>query len=320
MGNWVEFASIKQTVPLLRVLEQYQIVGLRRSGKDQWRGVCPLHGGQGRDAFHVNSAKQLFHCFACGAGGTVLDLVAALERCALREAAQKLADWWNVPVNHSRQPAVPARQPTVTEKTEALRPLGFRLRGVDGRHPYLRSRGIAEPTAAAFGIGFYGGPGLLSRRLVIPLHDEAGHLVAYCGRSLDGTEPRYKFPAGFAKSQMVFNLHRAASLGAETGIVVEGFFDCLKVYQAGFGAVVALMGAALYPRQRWLLTERFRRIILMLDGDSTGRRASDAMAAQLARYCPVRVIELAANTQPDQLSAQAIGEILAEEGGRPETC
>ncbi len=317
MGGWVEFASIKQTVPLLRLLEQYQITGLRRSGKDHWRGVCPLHGGEGRDAFHVNTARQLFHCFSCGAGGTVLDLVAALEHCDLREAARKLAARWNVPETHSPGPAVQRGQATVTEKREVLRPLGFRLRGVDEQHPYLGGRGIVAATAAAFGIGFYAGPGLLSRRLVIPIHDETGQLIAYCGRSLDGTEPRYKFPPGFAKSQVVFNLHRAAAAGTATGIVVEGFFDTLKVHQAGFRSVVALMGAALYDRQRWLLTRQFRRLILMLDGDTAGRRASDTIAAQLARHCSVRVIQLAANIQPDQLSMQAIREILVEEGGKP---
>jgi DNA primase len=318
MGSWIEFASIKQTVPLLGLLEQYQITGLRRSGKAQWRGVCPLHGGEGRDAFHVNTARQLFHCFSCGAGGTVLDSVAALERCDLREAAQKLAARWNVPETHSL-PVVRPRKATVTEKREVLRPLGFRLRGVDERHPYLGSRGIAAATATAFGIGFYAGPGLLSRRLVIPIHEETGQLVAYCGRSLDGTEPRYKFPAGFAKSQVVFNLHRAAAAGTATGIVVEGFFDTLQVHQAGFRSVVALMGAALYDRQRWLLTKHFRRLILMLDGDPAGRRASEAIAAQLAPHCPVRVIQLAANIQPDQLSEHDIREILTKEGGKPES-
>jgi DNA primase len=308
-AGWEEFSSIKQTVPLLPVLEQYRVKGLRRSGKDQWRGRCPLHGGEGLDAFHVNTAKQLFHCFACGAGGTVLDLVAALEGCDVREAAQKLVAAWRVPATGWRGSVAP-RQATVTEKREGLRPLGFRLRGVDGRHPYLGSRGVAEATAAAFGIGFYAGPGLLSRRLVIPLHDETGQLVGYCGRSVDATAPRYKFPAGFAKSQMVFNLHRAANSRAETGIVVEGFFDCLKVHQAGFGSVVALMGAVLSDRQRRLLTDRFRRLILMLDGDPTGRRASNTIVAQLARHCWVKVIELATNTQPDQLSAEAIGALL----------
>lgn len=320
MSGWVEFASIKQAAPLMKVLEQYRIGGLRRRGKDQWRGRCPLHGGEGQDAFHVNAARQLFHCFSCGAGGTVLDLVAAMEHGGVREAAQKLAVWWSLPARDSGGPSASCRPPTVTEKNQGPRPLEFRLRGVDGGHAYLTARGIAKQTAAEFGIGFYARPGLLSRRLVIPVHDEGGQLVAYCGRSLDGTEPRYKFPAGFAKSQVLFNLHRAAAGGEETVIVVEGFFDCLRVHQAGFRPVVALMGSALYDRQRWLLRERFRRIILMLDGDQAGRRASAMIAARLASCGPVRVVALAAGAQPDQLSESAIQEILAKEGGISKSC
>jgi len=192
--------------------------------------------------------------------------------------------------------------------------LGFRLRGVDIRHPYLRARGIWEQTAAGFEIGFYGGPGLLSRRVVIPIHNELGELVAYCGRALDGSEPRYKFPAGFAKSQVLFNLHRARAAGQEAVIVVEGFFDCLRVHQAGFACVVALMGSTLYDRQRSMLREHFGQVVLMLDGDDAGRRASTVIAAQLAHCCLARVVELAAGTQPDQLSEASIQQILAREG------
>jgi DNA primase len=124
MASWVDFATIKQTVSLLRVLEHYQITGLRRSGKDQWRGICPLHGGVGRDAFHMNTAKQLFHCFSCGAGGTVLDLVAALEQCAVREAGQKLASWWNVPVADGRR-AGSRQQATVYGKKRGAATVGI---------------------------------------------------------------------------------------------------------------------------------------------------------------------------------------------------
>jgi DNA primase len=194
------------------------------------------------------------------------------------------------------------------------------LGGVDGRHPYLGARGIEERTAAEFEIGFYGGPGLFNRRLVIPIHDEVGRLVAYCGRSLDGWEPRYKFPPGFAKSQVLFNLHRAAAVGEETVVVVEGFFDCFRVHQAGSRSVVALMGSALYERQRELLSERFRRIVLMLDGDEAGRRGSARMAAELAGHGPVRVVELAAGSQPDRLSEAELQEILRGEGGVPTNC
>ena len=106
MENWIEFAAIKRAVPLVVVLEHYRIHELRRSGQNQLRGRCPLHGGEGRETFHVNTAEQVFHCFSCGAGGSVLDLVAAVEGCELREAAQKLSGWgacWATSCDRRRQ-------------------------------------------------------------------------------------------------------------------------------------------------------------------------------------------------------------------------
>ena len=93
-------------------------------------------------------------------------------------------------------------------------------------------------------------------------------------------------------------------------MVVEGFFDCLKVHQAGMPAVIALMGAALYPSQQRLLLEHFRRVILMLDGDEPGRRATVAIAARLRPYTSLNAIHLPDSAQPDQLSAAEIRQIL----------
>jgi DNA primase len=70
----IDFNTIKQGVSIRTLLRQYG-VQLRRSGKDQYRGRCPIHGGEGRDAFHANLERNVFHCFSCGAGGTVLDFV-----------------------------------------------------------------------------------------------------------------------------------------------------------------------------------------------------------------------------------------------------
>jgi DNA primase len=192
------------------------------------------------------------------------------------------------------------------EKSKAPLPLSFTLRGIDSTHPYLAARGIGIPTAQEFGIGFYGGSGIFGGRLVIPLHNERGQLVAYCGRALEDAQPRYRFPSGFSKSEILFNLHRAAASGRQTVVVVEGFFDCLKLRQAGVSSVVALMGAALYSSQHRLLLERFRRIILMLDGDDAGRRATTAIAARLQPHASVRMLHLPDAVQPDQLSIEAI--------------
>jgi DNA primase len=299
MENWVDFAALKQSVALALLLHHYG-VKLRRSGRDQYRGPCPIHHGQGREAFHVNLTRNLFHCFSCGAGGTVLDFVAAMERCTLREAALKL---------QGIADRTPIQRPTmqlVTKKSKPPSPLGFALRGIGSAHPYLATRGIEIPTAQEFGIGFYGGSGIFSGRLVIPIHNERGELVAYCGRALDGAQPRYRFPSGFAKSEILFNFHRAAAVGRQTVVVVEGFFDCMKLRQAGVSSVVALMGAALYASQQRLLLERFRRVILMLDGDDAGRGATGTIAARLHQHASVGVIHLPDAVQPDQLSTEAI--------------
>src|SRR6266545_5787205 len=107
----------------------------------------------------------------------------------------------------------------------------------------------------------------MSGRCVIPIHNEAGELVAYAGRAIDGTEPRYKLPAGFHKGQELYNLHRAiAGEGRGNGlIVVEGFFDCMKVHQAGYPFVVALMGCSLTKAQEELLVSHTGMVLLMLD-------------------------------------------------------
>jgi len=85
-------------------------------------------------------------------------------------------------------------------------------------------------------------------------------------RPIDGTEPRYRFPARFRKSIVLFNLHRAVACG-DSVIVVEGFFDAVNVHQAGLPCVVAPMGCSLSRRQEELLQQHFREVVLLLDGD-----------------------------------------------------
>jgi DNA primase len=305
MQNWVDFAAIKRSVALAPLLRHYE-VKLHRSGRDQYRGCCPIHGGDSREAFHANLTKNVFHCFACGAGGTVLDFVAAMDRCSLPEAAGKLTSQTAA----LRQPTLACAKPLVTKKTKPLSPLGFTLRGVDSAHPYLAARGIDPATAREFGIGFYAGSGILSGRLVIPIHDPCGELIAYAGRALDGSQPRYRFPSGFPKSEVVFNLHRAAAADRQAVVLVEGFFDCLKLYQAGVRSVVALMGSALYAPQQDALLQRFHRLILMLDGDVAGRRATADIAARLSAHCCVQMVSLPEPMQPDQMSAGQIRHAL----------
>jgi DNA primase len=160
-------------------------------------------------------------------GGNVLDLVAALERCSLREAGLRLQNWFGV--SRSRPVSVHAAPAALVAPTNP--PLRLRLHKIDCGHPYLAQRGISPATAHTFGVGLCRGLGFLAGRLVIPIHDHSGQLVAYAGRSITGEQPKYRFPAGFRKSQVLFNFHRAIHAGANRAILVEGFFDAMKVHR-----------------------------------------------------------------------------------------
>ena len=315
MNQWVDFRALKETVSLEVVLRHYQVKGLRRR-RSQLEGCCPIHHGEREDAFHANLRKNIFHCFVCQAGGTVLDFVAAMERCSIREAALRAQAWFGGPAAGGLAAARPRsleslRKPElVREKSGVNPPLSFSLAGVDSSHPYLRERGIQPATAKQFGVGFYGGRGLLQGRIVIPIRNPRGEIVAYAGRALDNTPPRYKLPSSFRKSLELFNLDGAAAAGSRTVIVVEGYFDCLRVHQSGFPCVVGLMGCALSAEQERLLVNRFERVLLMLDGDVAGRAASGVIRARLSGKCSVAVVPVPDGAQPDQLAPSAIQRLL----------
>jgi DNA primase len=345
MEVWVDFKAVKQAVLMEQVVARYG-VPMRKVNAASLRGRCPLpcHGSKdSRESFTVNTAKNVWSCLSASCvaarggskGGNALDFTAAMEACTVRDAALKLATWFAVPgsgpgeqqpgraeAEQGRQEPAPTTvggqepQKPVSEKKgdgssdEPNKPLTFLLHGVDLAHPYLASRGLTGETAAKFGVGFFPGRGSMAGRVVLPIHDQHGQLVAYAGRAVDQAEPRYKFPAGFRKSLELFNYHRAATSGKPAVIVVEGFFDCLKVDQAGFPAVVALMGSSCSKRQEDLLVEKFQRVVLLLDGDDAGRAGAAEIAARIVRRRWVRVIDLPDGKQPDMLSEEELKQLF----------
>lgn len=315
MATWVSFKQIKTDVAIERVLERYGVC-VRRVG-NELRGRCPLpthSSSRSRDSFTVNVSRNVWSCRSQScmqargghAGGNLLDLVAIMEGCSVRDAALRLQDWSGT--------MPPRALPVETVATPvANAPLSFALRHIDAHHAYLAERGFALETLRTFGVGFYGGKGFLRGRIVIPIHDARGELVAYAGRAIDGQEPKYRFPTGFRKSLVLFNLHRVLTRRVRTVIVVEGFFDALAVHQAGYPAVVALMGSSLSRSQGDLLTTHFDRVLLMLDGDEAGRQGTAAITATLAERTSVCPILLDEQTQPDHLAADVIRRFIGRE-------
>src|SRR5438132_11193518 len=93
--DWIDFREIKAAVSLQMVLDRYGVNWLRKSGQEL-RGKCPIHKGEGERTFSANLSKGAFNCFSCKARGNVLDFVAAMEECSIRDAALKLRDWFRV--------------------------------------------------------------------------------------------------------------------------------------------------------------------------------------------------------------------------------
>jgi DNA primase len=338
--DWVSFDEIKKTVSLQMAIDHYGIP-LRRVGPDTLRGKCPLPSHNSKtstESFTATLSKGVGGAWACQSqsciksrgrvGGNVLDFVAAMEKCSVRDAAIKLQTWFLVPAaggsprpvgKEPRADISAGKEPEdalvskkndqeVVGESEFNTPLSFTLQKIDHAHPYVNERGLTDETARTFGVGVFPGKGSMQGRFVIPIHNAKGDLVAYAGRSIDGTEPRYKFPAGFHKSLELFNLHYVK--GELSVVLVEGFFDCMKVTQAGFPSV-ALMGSTMSKTQEELLAEHFGRVIVMLDGDEAGRVAAQGIADRLRQIVyQVDVVDLPDAVQPDQVSKDELQKFL----------
>jgi DNA primase len=337
--DWVSFDEIKKTVSLQLVIEHYGIP-LRRVAPNTLRGKCPLpaHGSKtSTESFTATLSKGVGGAWACQSqsciktrgrvGGNVLDFVAAMENCSIRDAAIKLQTWFLVPaageprrtigkepradISAGKEPKpelISKKESDGVGESESNKPLSFTLQKIEGGHPYVKERGLIEETTRTFGVGVFPGKGSMQGRCVIPIHNAKGDLVAYAGRAIDGAEPRYKFPVGFHKSLELFNLHRVK--GELSVVLVEGFFDCMKVTQAGFPCV-ALMGSTMSKAQEELLAQHFGHIVVMLDGDEAGKAAAQGIGERLRqRIYQVDVVDLPNGVQPDQLSTDELSELL----------
>jgi len=329
---WISFEDIKKTVSLEMVLTHYGIA-LRKVNATSLRGKCPLpmHGSEtSRASFTATLTKGVGGAWACQSqscvaarggkkGGNALDFVATMEGCDLQEAATKMQTWFSGSAGapeKTRHDDQPVAKPELVSKENGEagagknEPIQFTLRGIDPAHAYLKSRGVTEEMARTFGIGFFSGRGTMKDRIVFEIRNEKGELVAYAGRVIDDSEPRYKFPPGFHKSLELYNLHRViADLGESTKrrrvVIVEGFFGCLSVCAAGFPCV-ALMGNSMSEAQEALIKSYFNVACILLDGDNAGRQSSADCLVRLGRHMFVYAPELPEGKQPDSLSHEEL--------------
>lgn len=316
-NNWVDYKELKKRVTIKEILDHYGLLSGMRQKKDELIGSCPFHK-ESKPSFHVSLIKNAFQCFGCKAKGNILDFVQQKESVELREAGVLIHQWFGIGQEPIAAPEAKkeVKEPELAKGEEIINPpLKFALK-VDPDHPYLKERGLAKETIEHFGLG-YCSKGLMKERIAIPVHNDKGELVAYAGRwpgDPPGEEGKYKLPPGFQKHLVLFNLNRAVNETSEKKIVVvEGFFDCFRVWQAGYKNVVALMGSSLSKEQEELLVNHAKMVALMLDQDEAGRRATQEILSRLAKRVFVRVIEFhSEGDQPDRLKEEALAKLLRD--------
>lgn len=302
---YVEYKEIKKSVSIVQVLDRYGLSEKLRTRGDSISGCCPLHNGTNPSHFRVSVKKNAWNCFgSCGRGGNVIDFVSLKEGVEFHDAAVLLVEWFDLkhliqeprkradkPVRGKSQDK--AREPDKEPDGSVLsnKPLSFTLNKLEQEHPYLDERGLTPETIREFGFG-YCSEGSMSGRVVVPITNLDGDVLAYAGRwpgDPPEDKPKWKLPAGFLESLEVFGLGRAMQEDRSLPLVlVEGFFDCAILWQRGYRKVAALMGTSLSEAQEVLIQQCVHersRIVVLFDEDDAGRKGRIEVAGRLANHC-----------------------------------
>ncbi len=337
--------EVRRAADIVRVISEH--VSLKRVGVS-WKGLCPFHQEK-TPSFNVRSDPPIFHCFGCGEGGDVFKFLMRREGCTFPEALETLARRFGVPLperGFGDAPERQARERILAALEAAALHYTKRLWSPAGRPAldYLLGRGFQKSTleriragaavdewedlSAALaqqfpdevllnaGLVLPGKDGRrpydrFRNRAVFPIVNEAGKVVAFGARSLDGSEPKYlnsPETAAYQKSRTLYGLYWAKDqVRRENRIVVmEGYLDVARAIEAGVGEAVATCGTALTPSHARLLRRFSERVVLNFDQDEAGqtaaRRSFDALAGEGLQ---LHVVELPQGHDPDTYLKEA---------------
>ena len=347
--------QIRESADLVEIIGE--AVQLKRTGAD-WRGSCPFHGGTHRN-FVVVPKKGMYYCYVCHESGDVFTYLMKRQGMdyptAVREIARRVGIV--VPERGSGREVADDREPLFAAAAVAQEWFAARLRedpDAKAAREYLTDREIPPEVAGEQGLGFAPrGPafvdgmkqlglresvlleaGLLFQRddgtvsprfrgrLLFPIRDLRGRVVAFGGRILVPGEPKYlNSPETriFHKGTMLYNLHSAkqAIRREDTVILVEGYFDVLRLVMAGIDHVVAPLGTGLTPDQAALLRRFSPAALLLYDSDGPGLVATFRAADEFLRHkVRVKVATMPEGEDPDTLvrkgGAPALAPILKD--------
>jgi DNA primase len=306
--------EIRTGVDIVELVGRF--VNLRKAGQN-YKGLCPFHGEK-TPSFMVNPRKGIFHCFGCGVGGDVFGFLMRQDRLSFPEAVRALARQAGVALPEERgpRPGESGREELYRAMELAASFYTERLwtAGGERARTYLDERGIAPEVARRFGLGWApegwetlpdalkgagvaedtlraaglriareNTPGAYDRfrgRLLFPIRDLQGRVVAFGGRAFGDEQPKYlnspETPL-YTKGNLLYaaDLARESVREKNRALIVEGYIDCLMAHQHGFTETVAALGTAFTAAQLGVLRRYCDEVITFFDADAAGQKAAE---------------------------------------------
>ena len=316
-------------------------VTLKRAGSN-FNGLCPFHNER-TPSFTVFPATRSFYCFGCGAGGDVISFVMRMENLDYPSAVEQLAKraGLEVPQRTAEERSIAEKRTRMWEMNrEAARFFHEQLYSPAGKAglDYLTGRGLSGSVIKHFGLGYAPNEfGLLTDhlrskgfhndemvegflaglskktgrpydyfrgRVMFPIIDTAGNVIAFGGRVLDDSKPKYlnssDTPA-FKKSRNLFALNFARAKCAESMILCEGYMDVIALHAAGFENAVATLGTAITPEHARIMAKYTKCVHVAYDMDGAGRTAAEKAINLLTGVgLEVRVLKMEGAKDPDE--------------------
>ena len=306
--------NLLDSVDILDIISHY--IEVRRSGAS-YVCVCPFHSDT-NPSMHINTNKQFYHCFACGAGGDVIKFVKEYEKIGFKDAVERIADITGFILEYETNNKEYEKNISLDVLNEAYL---MELKNHDNAIKYLLGRGLNADDARYFDIGYAPSSNFTLRllqnrnvplehalkygcikqnesgfyasfinRITFTIKNERGKVVGFGGRTLSSEDNIAKYvnspeSAIFRKSNILYLYDKAKDSIYKSGqiIICEGYMDAIALHKAGFSNAVAVLGVALTPYHLPLIKKPNAKVILCFDSDNAGLKASFKSATLLSQ-------------------------------------
>lgn len=332
--------NIRQSSDIVNIISQY--VALKRKGRNYF-GICPFHNEKS-PSFSVSPDRQIFHCFGCNVGGNIYSFLMKIEGIGFKEAVEQLAERANIQLPKLEN-TIDNEKEELKEKVLKINEFATEYYHQNLYKPqskiaqeYIKQRKLNNETLKNYRLGYSGRfdelyqelkkqnfkekeileSGLVRKnekgtyydfyreRLIIPICDERGRVIAFGGRILikDDKQPKYiNSPENlvYSKGRHLFGLNVAKRGDIKKLLIVEGYMDVISLHQRGITNVVGALGTALTEQQGWLLRRKSEQIILGFDSDGAGQNAIERSIGILQNMgCDMRILQMEGAKDPDE--------------------